>query len=83
MKQYPYEDLSKKKAQKLIMQGKPPPLSDRYNDTNIQNDPYTKTLIQAMHMCWKLNPEERATARQVEQFIDGELAKLGVQGNPV
>jgi hypothetical protein len=81
MKQYPYEDMSKKKAQKLIMQGHPPPLSDRYNDTKTQ-DPFTKALIKAMHMCWKLNPEERATARQVEQFIDRELARLGIQGKP-
>jgi hypothetical protein len=76
--------MSKKKAQKLIMQGHPPPLPDKYNMTSSANqpDPYTKTLIRAMRMCWRLDPEQRATARQVEQYIDGELARFGVQGKP-
>lgn len=78
MKQYPYEhDVSKKKAQRLIMDGERPPLSEEYTNST---DQFTQVLIRAMKMCWMHQPEQRATAREVEQYLDAELTRLGVNG---
>ncbi|CAB9497556.1 Putative serine/threonine-protein kinase/receptor [Seminavis robusta] len=77
MKEYPYEDISKKKAQKLIMDGKPPPIHANFTNST---DPFTRALVKATYMCWTLDPEKRATAREVEHFIDSELERLGVNG---
>ena len=62
MKEYPYEHgVSKKKAQKLIMDGERPPLSEEYANST---DQFIQALIKAMRMCWIHQPEERATARE-------------------
>ena len=78
MKEYPFEhDAGKKKAQQLIMEGKRPPISDRYTNSS---DPFTQALIKAINMCWTHQPEQRASARDVEQYLDAELTRLGVSG---
>ena len=78
MKEYPFEhSLSKKKAQKKIMAGERPPLSEEFTTST---DQFTQALIKAMRMCWIQKPEERASAREVEHFLDAELTRLGVNG---
>ena len=77
-KSYPYEKkISKKMAQKKIMAGERPPLDAKYANST---DQYTQALIKAMNMCWIHKPEERASAREVEQYLDAELTRLGVNG---
>ena len=44
-------------------------------------DPFVQALIRAMNMCWIHDPKKRATARQVEKFIDSELVRLGIVGD--
>lgn len=59
------------------MAGERPPL----NETFVKNaNPFDKALINAMKMCWIHDPKKRATARQVEKYIDSELVRLGVAG---
>lgn len=77
MKEYPFEKMSKKKAQQKIMNGERPALSAEYTNST---DQFTQALIKAMKMCWIHNPEERASAREVEQYLDAELTRLGVNG---
>jgi hypothetical protein len=78
-KTYPFEDQSKKKAQSLIMSGERPRLSDSNAKSK---DEFTQALVKAMNMCWIHDPEKRAGAREVERFLDTELARLGIHGKP-
>ena len=76
-KAYPFEDLSKKKAQKRIINGERPPLNESFTNSE---DPATRALIKAMKMSWVQEVEKRASARDVEKFLDATLIKLGVNG---
>ena len=44
-------------------------------------DPYVDILLKAMEWCYRANPEERPTARQVaellEHFLDQNLSEFG------
>lgn len=76
-KAYPFEDLTKKKAQKKIMAGERPPLNETFTNSK---DPATVALIKAMEMSWIHKVGKRASAREVENFLDATLMKLGVNG---
>ena len=76
-KEYPFSDRSKKTVQRKIMAGERPKLNETIAKSK---DPFDQALIRAMDMCWIHNPKKRATARQVEKFIDSELVRLGVVG---
>lgn len=75
-KMFPFEEIeSTRTIKKYIKAGKRPAVS---NEITESKDPFTKALLKAMKMCWIQNPKKRASARQVEMFIDGELTRLGV-----
>lgn len=76
-KAYPFEELSSKKAQKMIINGKRPPLNETFTNSS---DPATIALIKAMEMSWVQEVEKRASAREVENFLDSTLIELGVNG---
>jgi len=72
-------DLSKKKAQKKIMAGERPILNATIANST---DKATQTLIKAMNKCWIHNPEKRASARSIEEYLDKALIQLGVYSKP-
>ena len=41
-------------------------------------DPFENTLLQGIEMCWRQDPKERATAREVQTLFRNELEKQGV-----
>ena len=61
----PFLRLSKKFAKKAVIKGTRPDFGKLTNssDLNIQ------ALIEAANMCWIQDPEERASARQVQEFL--------------
>ena len=61
------------------MQGERPLLNETITNSK---DKATKTLIKAMKMCWIHKPEDRASARDVEKYLDSALVKLGINGKP-
>ena len=63
---WPFERTKEKYAQRLIMSGQRPPIPPEISD---DDDPALKTLIHAIQMCWVQDQYERATARDVEQYL--------------
>ena len=49
----------------LKMKGKTP----KVPDDSLRKDPYINLLLKAMEMCYRFNPKERPTAREVAEFL--------------
>eukprot|EP00537_Pseudo-nitzschia_pungens_P003235 CAMPEP_0172359682 /NCGR_PEP_ID=MMETSP1060-20121228/3873_1 /TAXON_ID=37318 /ORGANISM="Pseudo-nitzschia pungens, Strain cf. cingulata" /LENGTH=379 /DNA_ID=CAMNT_0013081459 /DNA_START=369 /DNA_END=1508 /DNA_ORIENTATION=- len=71
----PFEEEKEKKVKELIKSGKRPEIDSEYRDSN---DPFDLAMIKAIEMCWIQDPEKRASAREVQNFIVSELQRLGV-----
>jgi serine/threonine protein kinase len=69
-KRWPFYDIIKddKVAQKTIMSGARPPIQASILNST---DPFDRVMLKAIEMCWVQEPRERATAREVQNFIDG------------
>jgi hypothetical protein len=67
--QNPYSD-SLSEAKKLVRQGIPPEIS---HDKRISQDFVDQTMIKAIGMCMKADPKERASAREVADFLEQAL----------
>ena len=61
-------ELSTKEAKMLVQNGRRPHVNI---DADIRHseDPYEKTMLEAIEMCWKHDPHERASARQVQEHL--------------
>jgi hypothetical protein len=61
---------TERKAQKVVPKGILPkiPREKRYSKSFVD-----QTMIKAIEMCMKADPKERATARQVADFLQGAL----------
>ena len=73
---WPFEALKESKAKRRVKRGERPLVEDKILSNNITE---TKVLLQAMNMCWTQDPKERATARQVENYLNEELEKLNIK----
>ena len=69
---WPFEDRKTKEAQKLIKKNERPPIDQEIRDSD---DPLDVALLKALERCWEQDPIERASAREIEQFLEAELAK--------
>lgn len=73
---YPFDDFSHSKdAQDKIMKQVRPHIGHVLRESD---DPYTQALIKAIKMCWVHDPVERASSRKVQQFLQSELKRQGV-----
>mmetsp|Transcript_25946 Transcript_25946/g.36380 ORF Transcript_25946/g.36380 Transcript_25946/m.36380 type:complete len:101 (+) Transcript_25946:77-379(+) len=77
-RKWPFEGLSEKKAKKKVETGERPPVLQNILSSNVTE---TKVLLQAMNMCWKQDPKERATSRQVQNYLNKELEKLNIKNS--
>mmetsp|Transcript_55943 Transcript_55943/g.83372 ORF Transcript_55943/g.83372 Transcript_55943/m.83372 type:complete len:491 (+) Transcript_55943:95-1567(+) len=68
-----FERIQEKEAQEKIMDGVRPFISKAFRESE---DPSVKALIEAMHMCWEQEPEDRATAIEVRDYLISVLKKL-------
>lgn len=75
--QWPWKDIKEKEAQRRVKRGERPEVPKSIHNSH---DPVDKTLIQAMRMCHKQDPKQRATARQVETFLKDKLRELDPRG---
>jgi serine/threonine protein kinase len=73
---WPFEELKSKKAKNLVKKGSRPPIPEAILNTT---DMFDQTLLNATRACWIQDPEKRATARQIQKYIESQLIKLGVQ----
>jgi hypothetical protein len=78
--EWPFHHEKVSTAQKRIIAGERPPIDEKYRNST---DPLDQAMIQAIEMCWVQDPEERASARQVQTFIGDVLAKQGVKSEKV
>jgi serine/threonine protein kinase len=70
---YPFEHLSRKQVKKVVGSGRRPDFGRHLEETN---DSHIETLIAAAKMCWAQDPNDRATARQVQLFLQSRFAFL-------
>lgn len=59
---------STKQMKKLVLKGKRPHVN---LDADIRNskDPHEQTMLTAIEMCWKQDPRDRASAREVQALL--------------
>jgi serine/threonine protein kinase len=74
MKKLPWDGLNAKFIEGLIMEGKRPYLDPKFRKETA--DPIVKALVHAMEMCFEQDPVQRASARQVEQFLKAKLEEF-------
>lgn len=73
---WPFEKEVTKKAQGDVKRGIRPPIQLALKESK---DPAHKALLAAMQMCWKQDPAQRATAKEVKDYLEVELKKLGFE----
>jgi len=73
---YPFEKQKSESVREQVIAGERPhiPISV-INST----DPFDQAMVKAIQMCWIHDPKERASARQIQEFIIDELQRLGVK----
>ena len=71
---WPFEGMDEKEAQRKIMGGARPPIDD---DIRSSGDPIDNTFIEAIGMCWRQNPDERATAKEVKEYLISQTKSIG------
>ncbi|KAL7560672.1 hypothetical protein ACA910_001354 [Epithemia clementina (nom. ined.)] len=72
-REWPFENTKEKIAMKAIMKGQRPRLPTIVQNTT---NPIIRILIEAMQMCHRQDPEQRATSREVEKFLKAEIQRL-------
>mmetsp|Transcript_26206 Transcript_26206/g.40197 ORF Transcript_26206/g.40197 Transcript_26206/m.40197 type:complete len:97 (-) Transcript_26206:23-313(-) len=70
---WPFEDVSDKEAKQLVKAGDRPRLLKSIVESE---DPIEKSLLEAMYMCHRQSPTERASARDVERFLMNKMKEI-------
>ena len=67
---YPFEKMSRKATKRAVSKGQRPTFDASLATSD---DIYIQALITAAKMCWTQDPEKRASAREVQYFIQSKL----------
>jgi hypothetical protein len=73
MSEWPFQDVTTDEAKMSVMKGQRPSF---YVDIWNSTDPVEMALRDAMFMCHEQEPEDRSTARQVENSLKAKLREL-------
>ena len=74
---FPFEaEEDSKKVQRLVKKGARPPLGSEFSNSS---DPFVQALVNATYRCWEHDPQERASAREIQRYLESTLIKLGVK----
>lgn len=68
---WPFENRKTKEAQRLIKNNQRPPIDDAIRESD---DPLDVAMLKAIERCWEHDPVDRASAREIEKFLETELA---------
>jgi serine/threonine protein kinase len=63
---YPFEDMKKTEAQEAVKKGQRPVIPDEFLHSE---DPIIQALVAAIGKCWTHDPKERATSREIQQYL--------------
>ena len=66
--------MDEKEAQRKIMDGARPPIDGGIRSSG---DPIDTTFIEAIGMCWHQNPDKRATAKEVKEYLISQIESIG------
>jgi hypothetical protein len=75
---YPFEHEKPKEIFKKVIEGKRPAIPPQILNTT---DPYDQTMLKAIEMSWIHDPKERASARQIQEYILSALKRLNVKAS--
>ena len=70
---WPFEGMDEKEAQRKIMDGERPPIDD---DIRSSGDPIDTAFVEAISMCWRQNPDKRATAKEVKEYLNSKIKSM-------
>jgi serine/threonine protein kinase len=73
---WPFNDENSEDAQNSVKAGKRPHVPSRLRESK---DPAIVAIRKAMTMSWRQDPTERASAKEVSNFLQQELKALGVK----
>ena len=68
--EYPFAKRSRDTVKKVLARGQHQKIPDIYKESQ---HPLERALVDAIHMCWIHDPNRRATAREVEQFLSNVI----------
>jgi hypothetical protein len=71
--EWPFQDKKEDEAKELVKEGHRPSF---YVDVWNSPDPVDQAIKQAMIMCHEQDPAERASAREVENFLKQKMHEL-------
>lgn len=72
---WPFNGMDSEDAQRKVKHGKRPQIPVRLRDSK---DPAVRAMLMAMTMSWRQDPEERATALEVKNFLETQLRALNL-----
>ena len=67
---WPFEGIDEKEAQQKIVDGDRPPIDDVIRSSG---DSLDAIFVKAIGMCWRHNPDKRATAKEVRQYLSDQI----------
>lgn len=71
-----FDGVKTKKAQKKVVQGGRPELSDEVKDSN---DPSIRAILKAMELSQKQKASDRSTAREISEYLSDALKEVKVK----
>eukprot|EP00978_Attheya_sp_CCMP212_P016409 scaffold42990_cov56-Attheya_sp.AAC.6 len=72
-KKWPFQGVKDKEIYKKVQAGERPKFPKRILESK---EPTDIVILKAIVMCWVQNPEKRATAREVSDFLNKELERI-------
>jgi serine/threonine protein kinase len=72
---WPFNDDESEDVERLVKAGKRPHIPKRLKEST---DPAHEAIRKAIAMCWRQDPEIRATAKEVADFLLDKLKSLNV-----
>jgi hypothetical protein len=72
-KKWPFDDIKDREVAKKVKAGERPKFPTKILESK---EPTDIVILKAIEMCWVQNPEERATARAVSDFLTKELDRI-------
>ena len=82
---WPFDDLENahgtREMKELVMHGRRPHINID-SDIRHSDDPYVQAMLQAVELCWKQDPHERPSAREVQAFLEQHLPPSAPLGHP-
>jgi len=71
---WPFEDYKQSTTSRYVRDGRFPPIAEEFRNST---DAAETALLKAMEMSWVYDPEKRAPAMEVKDYLYSELQKLG------